>query len=137
MLHARSLIVVAVVLVATKYTLTASIESNLRKCRSLMNGCTNFGLLRKYERYFTPACNIHDVCYNCGKKFSISRKRCDRSFLRNMLKGCLKITREWKKCVQDAKKYHKAVRIFGFFFYKRKSHADCKKTCAREIMRQQ
>lgn len=36
------------------------------QCSSFANGCsTPFNMDVWYKKEFTPACNIHDVCYRC------------------------------------------------------------------------
>ena len=65
MIFAKLIMLVAVCSVVHKVSSATVLEKNLKSCSSLSNGCSNYGLLREYESYFTTACNIHDVCYNC------------------------------------------------------------------------
>ncbi|KAK3743878.1 hypothetical protein RRG08_048505 [Elysia crispata] len=39
-------------------------------------------------RRFTPACNRHDICYDCGKVRNVTRLECDSAFLEDMMKIC-------------------------------------------------
>jgi len=63
--------------------------SSIRTALEEVNGCGPklFGKINigeKYNGIFLPACNSHDVCYDCqkGKAF------CDDMFLGNMLTLC-------------------------------------------------
>nr|KAG5709383.1 hypothetical protein BaRGS_029232 [Batillaria attramentaria] len=38
--------------------------------------------------YFTPACDRHDICYNCGHLYGYSRKACDDGFWNDMGRIC-------------------------------------------------
>ena len=69
MIRCRLLVIVVVISAVAKISSTESTEDNLKQCKFLTNGCSNFGLLREFERFFTTACNIHDVCYNCVSCF--------------------------------------------------------------------
>ncbi|XP_005092852.1 uncharacterized protein LOC101852004 [Aplysia californica] len=54
-----------------------------------VNGCSiPFGLPFVYKQTFTPSCNRHDVCYQCGIAYDIPRSLCDTSFRDNMRGAC-------------------------------------------------
>ncbi|KAK7113982.1 conodipine-P3-like [Littorina saxatilis] len=58
-------------------------------CAKYSNGCNiPFNLPYFYEKLFTPSCYRHDVCYECGKQFGVSREDCDKAFLGLMRTSC-------------------------------------------------
>ncbi|KAK7100899.1 hypothetical protein V1264_023764 [Littorina saxatilis] len=81
------------------------------------DGCTNYGMLTKFERIFTPACNAHDDCYS---RSGTSRRTCDQRFHSNLLSACRSnysgLTR-WQ-CEIYANAYRAGVRTFGWLYYR-------------------
>ncbi|XP_057312007.1 conodipine-P1-like [Hydractinia symbiolongicarpus] len=65
----------------------------------LTNGCSiPLGFPFPYKDVFLPACERHDICYRCGKKFNWTRSQCDNAFKANMLTMC-KLKEESKYAV--------------------------------------
>ncbi|XP_070179753.1 conodipine-P1-like [Littorina saxatilis] len=79
------------------------------------NGCSNYGMLRRFEGIFTPSCDSHDVCYDCGAKFRYTRRGCDRTFHNNLLRACrsnfASDPRIRKKCEKHANLYKAAIEL--------------------------
>jgi len=67
---------------------------------------------------FTPACNTHDVCYGC----QIKKSTCDKNFHTNMKNLCGKAykttSKDYDKCIKDAKVFYTAVSVFAGGPYK-------------------
>lgn len=59
------------------------------KADNLINGCS-FPLEMNwpFEKLFSPACNIHDICYSCASKLNLTQANCDNVFLKTMKTIC-------------------------------------------------
>ena len=68
----------------------ASQAVDFQKCITKMtNGCSiPLNLPFPYKDIFLPACERHDICYECGKMYNWTRNQCDVSFQKNMLTLC-------------------------------------------------
>ncbi|ORX49645.1 hypothetical protein BCR36DRAFT_412628 [Piromyces finnis] len=93
-----------------------------------VNGCgpkitDNFSIGQSYTGLFLPACNSHDVCYDC----QMGKSNCDKKFLAN-LKSLCNAKYDTKKiadkvlhteCVAKANIMYKAVDLFAGGSYKK------------------
>ncbi|PVD21307.1 hypothetical protein C0Q70_19480 [Pomacea canaliculata] len=87
------------------------------QCSADANGCSiPFNINVFFKEEFTPACNIHDVCYRCGARYSISRDRCDSVFLSQMQSVCPR-QQQSDLCLTVSRLYYEAVKHLGFLRY--------------------
>uniref|UniRef100_A0A7M5X6Y9 Uncharacterized protein n=2 Tax=Clytia hemisphaerica TaxID=252671 RepID=A0A7M5X6Y9_9CNID len=108
-----------------------------KKCHVKTNGCGS-GWSAKipymYKKLLTPACNKHDVCYSCGKKFGWSQKPCDVRFKKDMYRLCRCKLTGWRVvlrplCYKRALLLYSIVRLFGKKHYNKVASNWCK-SCA-------
>lgn len=99
-----------------------------------INGCTiPLDMKFFYKDDFSPACDIHDVCYFCGVQYGWSRKSCDEDFLRNMELICQRNSdKDDGVCSAFAKLYYVVVRIFSEEHYHIESLSWCQNTCVKK-----
>eukprot|EP00112_Aurelia_sp_Birch-Aquarium-sp1_P004483 Seg1509.6 transcript_id=Seg1509.6/GoldUCD/mRNA.D3Y31 product="Conodipine-M alpha chain" protein_id=Seg1509.6/GoldUCD/D3Y31 len=96
------------------------IETATAKCISddYVNGCSiPFRSYFPYAKVFKKACDKHDICYGCAQEYEWTRKQCDDTFLKDMLKTCLG-TDDIGQCKRKADSYHTVVRWLGFFSFR-------------------
>ncbi|KAK7485222.1 hypothetical protein BaRGS_00023473 [Batillaria attramentaria] len=96
------------------------------KAAEKANGCTTFGVDVPFQNRFTPSCNLHDICYFCGARFSVSRLTCDKDMRSNMKSSCsgLSLIEKWA-CKGSADTYYGVVRVAGGIFYRSSSPSWC------------
>ncbi|KAG4102748.1 hypothetical protein H8356DRAFT_1032225 [Neocallimastix lanati (nom. inval.)] len=95
-----------------------------------VNGCSIPIIEKLYNQnnngLFVPACNSHDICYNCQG----GKKTCDLRFHDNMKTIC----KNWKNdnavCNSEADLFYAAVSIAGGSSYNKWSSNEVRKTCA-------
>ncbi|OUM61110.1 hypothetical protein PIROE2DRAFT_62700 [Piromyces sp. E2] len=104
-------------------------SNSVRTAIAEVNGCGpklfgKYNIGESYNGLFLPACNCHDVCYDCQK----GKKNCDKIFLNNMKDLCdtkypstKKLTDKILKadCVAKANIFYKAVDLFAKGSYER------------------
>ncbi|XP_057314251.1 uncharacterized protein LOC130655502 [Hydractinia symbiolongicarpus] len=107
-------------------------------CSGRHNGCgsdATKNVPAPYKSVFKPACNKHDVCYNCGKLRGWTQKECDERFRKDMLKICSCKYDKWyqaagkTQCQGYAYTYYGIVRAAGSNFYLKNSHDYCSNDC--------
>ncbi|XP_057305187.1 conodipine-P1-like [Hydractinia symbiolongicarpus] len=95
-----AVLLVFVILVARIHVQVTADDVDFKPCITQMtNGCSvplNFPF--PYKDVFLPACERHDICYQCGKQFNWTRGQCDNAFKANMLTMC-KLKEESKYAV--------------------------------------
>lgn len=65
----------------------------------------------KYRYFdFSEACQAHDDCY---AERTLSRKRCDKIFYKDMKSICRELDEGYRRCRTTAYIYYKGVRLFG------------------------
>jgi len=90
----KKMLRVIFVLVAAAAYLHLTTASDIADCnrhasKFHTNGCSIPGdLPTPYKRLFTPACQVHDVCYRCGPEHGVDRDACDNDFRKNMKLKC-------------------------------------------------
>ncbi|KAK7500749.1 hypothetical protein BaRGS_00007993, partial [Batillaria attramentaria] len=94
-----------------------NVDMGPRPCnRYMSDGCSHLdgGIL-------TPACDRHDICYNCGAHYGVSRHECDQAFYSDMTRQCSRLPtfspRRWT-CNRRRSVFFTAVRWFGGSSYK-------------------
>jgi len=54
-----------------------------------VDGCSvPLKLYAPYKETFTPSCNVHDICYDCGPYYGEDQAGCDKDFKKNMMSAC-------------------------------------------------
>jgi len=97
---------------------------NVDGCHSAVDFAHKVGIIKlsTSKELFTPACNSHDVCYDCLK----GKRYCDNKFLNDMKFFCSKkyslADPTYGKCVHDAELFYTGVVLKGGSSYK-----DCEK----------
>ncbi|XP_062605437.1 conodipine-P3-like [Saccostrea cucullata] len=89
-----------------------------------VDGCSVPLLHFDYEAQFTPSCNKHDVCYDCGHRFGFDRAACDKLFLNHMMATCTGKKR-LINCQHSAEIFYSAVRVGAYFHYHETAPAYC------------
>jgi secretory phospholipase A2 len=90
--------------------------------KATSNGCGAYGMqitAAQDEFKFTPACDIHDICYGTCNS---DRSKCDAAFLKDMHHICNRIDSksnrdQFNRCKETAKTYHQMGKIFGCSTY--------------------
>lgn len=123
----------SLVLLCLKLTdsLHVSEYKDLYQCtndKRLTNGC-NFAF-DDFRRRFTPACNMHDICYYCGMSQQLSRGDCDEIFYDQMMQTCAGDF----GCEIHAFLYFTGTSIFGSSFYFDDEVQVCKRTCIQGVL---
>jgi len=97
--------------------------------KRLTNGC-NFAF-DDFRKKFTPACNMHDICYYCGVTTGITRGDCDEIFYEHMMQTC-----EGNfGCELHAFLYFSGTSIFGSTFYFGEKLQICERPCIQRMLR--
>ncbi|XP_060066931.1 conodipine-P3-like [Ylistrum balloti] len=108
------------------------------------NGCSvPKGVKIEFKGRFKPACNKHDICYRCFRRFGLSRLQCDRRFKKNMKKICgtLKaknaIAKFFKResCKKHADIYFAAVRVGGGKSVSKRTPSWCRQKWVKPCMK--
>jgi len=82
-------------------------ELRIDICMNKTNGCSiPWDIPFPYKTYFKPACDMHDICYECGVDFGISRLKCDNALKEHIEELC-------------REKYAHVVKRSGFLDYLR------------------
>ncbi|XP_076470360.1 conodipine-P1-like [Babylonia areolata] len=108
-------------------------------CSAHSNGCSVPKVFRSsfdkdIVRVMTPSCDNHDMCYDCGRYYFVSRKRCDDVFLDEMYRACHRLMpsqvasgswRTLKKsrrlCLNTARTFYLGVSWFGHSSYAKRN----------------
>lgn len=98
------------------------------KDKRLTNGC-NFAF-DDFRKKFTPACNMHDICYYCGVTTDITRGDCDEVFYEHMMQTC----NGNFGCEIHAFLYFSGTSIFGSSFYFDDQLQICKRPCIQRVL---
>lgn len=96
--------------------------------KRLTNGC-NFAF-DDFRKKFTPACNMHDICYYCGVTTAITRGDCDEVFYEHMMQTCAGNF----GCEIHAFLYFSGTSIFGSSFYFPDPPQLCKRPCIQNML---
>ncbi|PVD21315.1 hypothetical protein C0Q70_19488 [Pomacea canaliculata] len=111
-------------------------------CAEHSNGCSIPGDLPFfYKNTFTPACDRHDMCYNCGSLLGYTKDQCDQYFLNNMLKICASVrrrrdtlSRKYRStCTLTATVYYEGVHLAGASHFRVPGHTD--PYCTTDLVR--
>ncbi|XP_063406353.1 uncharacterized protein LOC134690310 [Mytilus trossulus] len=120
---------VTILLICAVLQLTSAEQSPL--CFEVQEGLTNgcsvplFGKF-PYKKIFEPACQLHDLCYNCGIAQSKDRKYCDKIFLKKMKQIC-STRKGWRKrsCKRFSRLYYVGVCAGGKSSFRQTPKAEC------------
>ncbi|XP_021376389.1 uncharacterized protein LOC110465115 [Mizuhopecten yessoensis] len=108
------------------------------------NGCSvPKGVKIAFKGRFKPACNMHDICYYCMKRFGLSRLQCDKRFRRNMKKRCNSVKGKnpvdtffkRESCKTHADIYFAGVRAGGAQFTPKRTARWCRSRWVRPCMK--
>jgi len=109
-----------------------------KECERHVNGCgSGFSadIPFIFRSLFTPCCNKHDVCYDCGKTDQWTKDQCDNSFYNDMENQCLCNYPEWSQtlvyqaCKLWAKTLWEVVHVFGGQYFIKDEQKFCKNEC--------
>jgi len=85
-------------------------------CPDGYNGCSVPAGVANYK-LFTPACNLHDICYMCDSHWGTSKSYCDSMFYSKMKLLCKNYwpanSFDLAWCLNTAGTYYTAVKLFG------------------------
>ncbi|XP_022294591.1 conodipine-P3-like [Crassostrea virginica] len=99
-----------------------------------VDGCSVPLLHFDYEAQFTPSCNKHDVCYDCGHRFGFDRSACDHLFLTHMLATCSGSKKRLINCQHSAELFFSAVRVGAYFHYHETAPAYCTESWVHQCL---
>jgi len=109
-----------------------------KECTRYVNGCGS-GFTEDvpliFRSVFTPCCNKHDVCYDCGKTDSWTKDQCDETFLKDMENMCLCTYPSryqaliYDACIVWAKTLYEVVHLFGGPYFTKVEKDFCKDKC--------
>uniref|UniRef100_A0A7M5V2Y7 Uncharacterized protein n=1 Tax=Clytia hemisphaerica TaxID=252671 RepID=A0A7M5V2Y7_9CNID len=107
-------------------------------CKRDVNGCGSgftASLPLFYREEFTPCCNKHDVCYDCGVTRHWTREQCDNKFYEDMENTCSCLYPSWyqypayKTCKLWASTLYAVVDVFSASYFGTKVKDACKSKC--------
>eukprot|EP00111_Clytia_hemisphaerica_P019641 TCONS_00057945-protein len=109
-----------------------------KACKRDVNGCGSgftASLPLFYREEFTPCCNKHDVCYDCGVTRHWTREQCDNKFYDDMENTCSCLYPSWyqypayKTCKLWASTLYAVVDVFSASYFGTKVKDVCKSKC--------
>eukprot|EP00111_Clytia_hemisphaerica_P019640 TCONS_00057940-protein len=109
-----------------------------KPCKMEVNGCgSGFSedIPMVFRDLFTPCCNKHDVCYDCGTTDKWTKDECDDTFYYDMANMCecrypsMYQYALRKMCELWSKTLYEVVHVFGGQYFTKEKKEFCKAKC--------